>query len=271
MESKQPLTLEQALDRARNFRGTKNTDWQPIIMKLGEIDPSTPMPDLEMCLVPVGKFMMGDDEPFYGGLRHEQVIEQPYWIARYPVTNQQWQMAVSAEVVAEPKPMAWGDSKWYLDKTMEQCPVVDVNWFDCLKFAQWIKCNLPIEPLWEFAARGVESWVYPWGNDWEDGDRLIWGKNSGGKPNPVSSKPEGASWVGAMHLSGNVWEWQLSAYGNYPYVATDGREGELNFEYIRRIYRGGSWDLLFAEYFHASRRPIMNPLYKHDIIGFRVS
>jgi len=189
--------LESALEKARNFNGTRNTDWQPIIMPLGDIVPDTPIPELEMCLVPVGKFMMGA-----GKNAHPQTISKPYWIARYPVTNAQYRRAVESGGVEPPQ-----NTKWYDDRKHQDAPVVYVNWFMSRQFAQWAKCDLPSELHWEYAARGVESLIYPWDDDWQDGKRVVWENNRQGEyPHPVTLHPEGASWIGAMHLSGNVWE-----------------------------------------------------------------
>jgi formylglycine-generating enzyme required for sulfatase activity len=257
-------TLAQALELARNFKGTKNTDWTPIIMPLGEIVPDTPMPEMEMCLVPVGKFMMGSDE--YGNDEkpiHEQKITQPYWIARYPVTNAQWRKAVENGIVNEPK-----DTEWYNDIRLAKTPVVYVDWYQSMAFTQWIKGQLPSEPLWEFAARGMENWIYPWGNEW-DSECCIYEKNPEYgkiKPAPVILKPEGASWVGAMHLSGNIWEWQLSAYGTYPYNATDGRENTANES--DRGLRGGSWNAHY-KYMRSSYRYWYGAFDSYGYLGFR--
>ncbi|MGV2437279.1 MAG UNVERIFIED_CONTAM: hypothetical protein LVT10_22240 [Anaerolineae bacterium] len=46
--------LAEKLAQARAFTGTRNTDWKPIIVPLGELVAGTPMPKMEMCLVPVG-------------------------------------------------------------------------------------------------------------------------------------------------------------------------------------------------------------------------
>ncbi|MGV2437277.1 MAG UNVERIFIED_CONTAM: formylglycine-generating enzyme family protein [Anaerolineae bacterium] len=106
---------------------------------------------------------------------------------------------------------------------MADCPVVRITWHQALAFAQWARCTLPSELETEYAGRGVESWEYPWGNQY-DSKRVVDDKDPtyGDKnPAPVTYKPEGASWVGAMQSSGNVWEWQRSLYTGYPYQAQD--------------------------------------------------
>ena len=244
---------------ARQFTGKRNTDWKPIIVSLGEIVKGTPLPEIEMCLVPIGTFKMGA-----GSDAHPQTIDKPYWMARYPVTNAQWRVAVEAGVVKVPR-----DVEWYNDPKMADCPVVYVTWYQALAFAQWAGCTLPSELETEYAARGLDNLIYPWGNDWEDRKRAVWDKNSGGKPNPVTSKPEGVSWVGAMHLSGNVWEWQRSQYKVYPYNPNDGREGLFSSNTNSRVLRGGSWRDDATDYVRSSSRYFNTPGYTYFGYGFR--
>lgn len=234
-------SLQSALERARTFNGKRNRDWHPFVTTF----PDLKIPDMPFCLVPVGTFQMGSNDRDNEKPAHPQTIEHPYWIAQYPVTNAQWAQAVKAGAV--PEPLETGDSLiWYKAKKMAAAPVVGVTWFMARDFARWMDCRLPTELEWEYAARGLESLRYPWGDDW-NADIPVWRKNSGGKPAVVTSKPEGKSWLDARHMIGNVWEWTSSLYAEYPYQADDGRE--LDTEYsinVRRVLRGGSWGYRFV-------------------------
>jgi len=236
--------LQDALTRARAFANTgkRNANWKPDIMTSSTLK----IPDMRFCLVPTGTFQMGNDEKAYywdeqsnlvqgvpdGG---QQTFNQPFYIAQYPVTNAQWAAAVKAGAVKEPERKL----EWYKDPQMAHAPVVGVSWFECQAFATWAGCRLPTEREWEYAARGLDNLNYPWGNDFI-ADNVVYGENSGGKPWEVTTKPAGASWVGASHLSGNVREWVSSLYKAYPYADGDGRE-DLTVTGLR-VLRGGSWN-----------------------------
>ncbi|MCU0498011.1 MAG: SUMF1/EgtB/PvdO family nonheme iron enzyme, partial [Anaerolineae bacterium] len=205
--------IEIAERAAYAFKGKRNDDWTPVVMTFDD-------------LVPVGSFEMGDDNSRWTDERpaHPQTIARPYWIAQSPVTNAQWRVAVEAKVVDVPQ--TTNSLKWYQDSNMADAPVVGISWFDALKFCQWLGTRLPTERDWEYAARGIESLIYPWGNAWK-AENAVFKGNSGSQPNPVTSRPAGRSWVEARHLSGNVWEWCSSIYDQenypYPYREDDGR------------------------------------------------
>jgi formylglycine-generating enzyme required for sulfatase activity len=248
-------TLEAAIERAWNFKGTRNSDWTPYIHTFDGV---------EMCLVPVGKFMMGsDDGEDNEKPAHEQIITQPYWIGRYPVTNAQYKQAVEAEACEAP-----GEKKYFDDPGFADYPVVYVDLYRVFKYAHWYsrKSNqyvfqLPTECEWEYVARGIESWVYPWGNQF-DKDKLIY---------PNAEKPEeklksvytafNSSWVGANQLTGNVWQWCRNEYTNYPYQNNDvdenhpyryrvtarGHSGNKRANYNRCAIRSGTVSKWFSD------------------------
>jgi formylglycine-generating enzyme required for sulfatase activity len=118
---------------------------------------------------------------------------------------------------------------------------------------------LPTEAEWEYAARGPSGWVFPWGDSFDgsrlnycDGDCQYNWKDTAYRDGyattaPVGSYPAGASWVGALDLAGNVWEWTSSIYAYpYPYRAGDGRENPADLT-GKRTLRGGSWNWIAAD------------------------
>lgn len=260
-------SLETALQRSRDFKSKSNHDWQPFVTSFYEID--LKLGHTPFCLVPAGSFQMGSDDGFYDdeSPKHLQNIGNPYWIGQYPVTNYQWELAVFVGAVKQPYDTG-NALTWYKDPAMANAPVVGIDWFMASDFAAWLGCYLPTECEWEYAARGVESWRYTWGDDWYQ-DIPIWIKNSSGKPADVSTKVEGASWVNAYHLIGNVWEWCSTLHQNYPYRDDDGRE-DLSDSTNVRVLRGGSWGF-DSDYLRAACRNAKSPDYMGSSRGLRVA
>ncbi|GEM_PF-4433791 len=229
--------LQDAIERARNFEGKKNSDWTPYIHTF-EVNGL----QLDMCLVPRGRFMMGDNDiskrerPV-----HEQVIDKPFWIGRHPITNGQWRQAVNASngAVTVPEFSDWHPDS-YEDKTKINHPVVGVTWHQCNAFAKWLGENwkLPTEVQWEYSARGLDNLIYPFGNDFQP-DLVVYRGNSGKTTAEIGGRAKGASWVGAQDMAGNVWEWIASVYKPYPYQVNDRRE-DMSVDGLR-VLRGGSW------------------------------
>lgn len=186
-----------------------NGDWTSVVQVFEGV---------EMVQVPAGCFIMGNAE----GRRdespeHEVCFSQPFWIDRTEVTNRQYGSQGNFS----------GDNR----------PRENLTWFEARDFCASRGTRLPTEAEWEYAARGPDDLIYPWGNELIE-DNLVFDRNSNNQTADVGSKPAGVSWVGAVDMAGNVWEWVSSLYGDYPYSASDGREDLSNTE-DRRVYRGG--------------------------------
>lgn len=224
---------------------TRNAGWTPIIQTFNGV---------EMVLVPPGCFMMGsengyaDDRPV-----HEICFDEPFWIDRYEVTNAQF---TTLGGTAGKQPYFEG----------ENIPRESVSWFEAEEFCTLRDGRLPTESEWEYAARGPDNLIYPWG-DSASSRNVASPSALGGELIDVGSRPGGASWVGAHDLIGNVWEWVSSIYASYPYVATDGRE-DPNDQESNRVIRGGSFNFNASDFRATSRYNVM-PSFTLFFIGFR--
>ncbi len=183
-----------------------------------------------------------------------------YWIDRYEVSNAQYQQCVNVGVC---RPLLYLDDEPFQG---DDYPVVGVSAFDADAYSAWVGGVLPTEAEWEYAVVGDAGTHYPWGDEF-DGARLnfcdanckldwrgeTW-DDGYQYTAPVNSFLNSRSWVGALNMVGNVWEWTASW--------REGRENE-------RVLRGGSWD---AEDY-GTRSDLRNsalPGYSNYGIGFRV-
>jgi iron(II)-dependent oxidoreductase len=109
--------------------------------------------------------------------------------------------------------------------------------------------RLPTEAEWEKAARGPDGLIYPYGNEF-DAEKGNMSETGIGQTSAAGMFPDGAGPYGVLDMSGNVWEWTISLWGEgfevttgkYPYIADDGREDISAPPTARRVLRGGSWD-----------------------------
>jgi len=186
--------------------------------------PTTPAIPEGMVLVPGGEFMMGrnNGEPVERPARRVSV--QPFYMDVYEVTNAEY--AEFLQATGGRAPSGWKNSTYPGGE--ENFPVVGVNWDQASDYAKWKGKRLPTEEEWEFAARGTESLLYPWGNDWIEGKA-----NVGTKAFKAVGTSPGTSPFGIYDMIGNAWEWTSSDFKPYSGGAPE-RPGE-------KVIRGGSF------------------------------
>ena len=125
-------------------------------------------------------------------------VTDAYSIGKTPVTVGMWREYCEATGKEMPAAPSWG---W-----IEDHPIVNVNYFECMEYAKWAGLDLPTAEEWEYAAAGPNKNVYPWGNEW-DATKCCNFTNSNWQTAAVNTFQQGASWCGAVHMAGNVWEW----------------------------------------------------------------
>lgn len=241
-----------------------------------EVASNTPQ-DWDDVPIPPSAFIMGTDiEPFYGTIlaqsRYAKLDEAPmhvrflasYRIARYPVTNAEYEVFVNA--TGHPPPPHWLGGK--VSGEEAALPVVQISWEDANAYAHWAQGRLPTEAEWEKAARGTDGRIYPWGNAIQpaanQGARILTDQLT-----PVGKRPAAVSPYGVHDVTGNVWEWTADWY--QPYEGNRHRDNDYGQKH--KVLRGGSWlevrDQTANRYFRCANRLHAPPNYTASNIGFR--
>jgi formylglycine-generating enzyme required for sulfatase activity len=246
--------------------GSSNRDWTPVIQEFDGV---------EMVLVPAGCFRMGTPDEQLDPIveqcksvfdqmsicdtiagespAHEVCFEEPFWIDRTEVTNAQF-AAFNGE--ARP-PNDWPG---------ENRPRASISWYEAKTFCEENRgLRLPTEAEWEYAARGPESWVYPWGNEFV-ADNVVYADNSDNQPAEVGSRPNGASWVGALDMSGNVMEWVGDWYA--PYTADSQINPTGPDSGVETVLKGGGFDYPNDFLLRSALRGHSGPAFNYSL-GFR--
>ncbi len=221
----------------------------------------------ELILVPAGSFLRGSLEKQGGPDERPQreIYLDAFYIAGYPVTNQQYRKFV--EQTGHQAPPYWNDSSYNQDDQ----PVVGVTWDDAQAYCQWAGLRLPTEAEWEKAAgwdegKKLKKW-WPWGDTEPDPERTNCANNVG-RPTPVGSYPLGVSSYGCHDMAGNVWEWVEDWYDYNYYEKCPDRNPPGPEKGRYRALRGGSFRRP-AAYVSATYRYWYSQDHQNVETGFR--
>lgn len=264
-----------------------------------------------------------------------QVTLSHYWISKTPVTIGQFRAFVKSnnyvtqvEKAGHSGPFVYDFASngfmpkqgYYWDNAFKDVtakypeitvndnhPVSCVSWNDAIAYTNWLKSSnglkftLPTEAEWEYAARGTDGRIYPWGNETPDGTRANYadetfnlyfpntgqsivhqGVNDGfAITSPVGTFPLGHSPVGALDMAGNLTEWVYdSAYEytetpktNPVYIASNGT----------KMQKAGFWagsagrpnvtpnELMDGHNIRSDARQGDDPNSADDHLGFRIA
>ena len=202
----------------------------------------------EMVFVQGGTFIMGSNNGDANHQPEHHASVADFYIDRWPVTNAEYKKFVDATGHTVPNyQVSWCDTESYNwdsdNKTYPEGkgdhPVVLVTWDDAMAYAAWAGKRLLTEAEWERAARGLDGYRYPWGNEFEAGYCNC--KEAGlHQTSPVGYfSPDGDTRDGLIDMVGNIWEWTNSLFRPYPYDADDGRESRQADGF--RVLRGASF------------------------------
>jgi formylglycine-generating enzyme required for sulfatase activity len=194
-------------------------------------------------------------------------------IARYPVTNIQFQAFIKAgdgyhnptwrqdmpdNALNEPVSSNWQEP---------YCPRENISWYEAVAFCEWLshklgfEVRLPTEFEWQQAATGgKKERIYPWGADW-DANRCNSNESRLNRTTVVGLYPHGTWPEGPLDMAGNVWEWCQNK-NEQPSDCTIDKSDDM------RTFRGGSWDSRDSAC-SCTHRDGYRPGYRYGY-GFRV-
>ena len=230
-----------------------------------------PVDGSTILYIPGGEFVMGSDDYSIEGPPHAVRIS-PFWLARTCVTNGMYKAFTLATGYREQE----FHNQHLVDPTLfyrEDHPAVGVNYEDARAYCRWVGGRLPTEAEWEFAARGPEGRIYPWGHEPPFPGRAVYGLvlGHGGKTEPVGSFPGDCSPYGVLDLAGNLPQWCADWFGPYPTSTSPTLVDPQGIaQGINRVVRGGCWSYE-ARSLRATARMQQPPQQRLFTIGFRVA
>jgi len=234
------------------------------------------LPLLEWCRIEEGMLLFPSHSHANGGGYEEPQFIEEFYISRFPVTNAQFQAFID-------DPDGYANSYWWefaqdalrwrsqnpAPKAPrfrgDERPRENVTWYEAMAFCHWLSekthlhIALPNHYQWQRAARGDDTRLYPWGNEF-DTSMANTRESKIRMTTQVMRYEDAISPFGLYDMAGNVWEWCIASGPK----DSRGQEGSE----VRAIY-GGSFisDYKRAETtFHFN----LNPEYYYATIGFRI-
>lgn len=167
-------------------------------------------------------------------------------------------------------------------------PANCVTWENADTFCRRQGKRLPTEAEWEYATRGPDGRIYPWGDEAPTREHVnlcgneckAWAEKAGvevwtklesddgfAATAPVGKFPRGKSRFGPFDVVGNVWEWVADWDGAY--LAEDQKNPTGPAKGDKKVIRGGGWNGGDPSWARPAYRYSRPPDVRHPAIGFR--
>jgi sulfatase modifying factor 1 len=217
--------------------------------------------------IPGGWFTMGTDLGHDDERPPHRIWVDGFELGVYPVTRMEY--AHFLEVTRHEPPRDWT----YQPFIRPDLPVVSVSWVDAVAYCAWRSAwggrpvRLPTEAEWEFAARGLQPALFPWGDAVPN-----WIPNGGrgplNAPWPVTlGEPND---FGLFGIATNVHEWCADWHDPGYYGRSPARNPAGPDRGRRRAARGGAWR--HAQTFcRVTLRSKLDPSFRYNDFGFRLA
>ncbi len=251
--------------------------------------------NMSMLVIPSGAFIMGapESDPSAGideRPEHEVTIDT-FYMDKYEVTVAQYAAFLNTlgtylEACQEVD-CAWpreriGYTSYLLEieegegviyaamDGFENYPINHVSWYGADSYCRAMGARLPTEAEWEYAARGPDGRIYPWGNDPPDQTRAVYFSNAFEDLKPVDALPAGASPFGIFGLAGSMWEWTADWYDPNYYAESPAENPPGPADGEGKVIRGGAWpNNNQADRIRSANRNWRETIFFSPDLGFR--
>jgi formylglycine-generating enzyme required for sulfatase activity len=183
---------------------------------------------------------------------HRVVLSKPFCMDAREVSAADYDACVTKGACTQTKVAMWTNA----GGRHPTLPVNNVDWKQSRAYCRERGQELPTEAQWEWAARGEDGRVFPWGNepptcehaDFTPGVLEAPAADAGchgGNASVSGSHPKGDRvWpAGRIHdLAGNVWEWTLDNTAPYPTDALTVDPLVATEVEKTHMVRGGGWN-----------------------------
>lgn len=210
-----------------------------------------------MVQLPGAAFTMGSDDDPSQEPKHQASVK-PFAMDATEVTVEAYARCVSAGGCT-PAGKQHDDCNAKRNAAPDE-PINCVTFAQASAYCSWRGARLPTEEEWEYAARGKQGRIHPWG-DGHPKDRACYLRKLRGQLTcSVASHPADRTPEGIFDLGGNLAEWTTSAYCYY-----DGSHCKPGY----RVTRGGSWDMVNPSYVRSAFRDFVPDTAWGYNLGFR--
>jgi len=256
--------------------------------------------EAKMSFVKEGTFQIGDEYGDSDARPPREVAVKNFYLSPYEVTFEQYDLYCEAMHVEKPDDEGWGRG---------QRPVVNVSWFDAIKFCNWMSGQLNLKEVYDIGPGGqvevdqeANGYRLPTEAEWEyaasftpNGKKAEFGNGrSVADPSEINfdgsesykepysvvglnrkqTLPVGslksANSLGLFDLSGNVREWCWDWYDGDYYKIMPSWSPQGPGSGSRRVVRGGSFEK-GPGLVRTYVRGSFPPSQKYKTIGFRLA
>ncbi len=251
---------------------------------------------MEMLLIPAGTFTMGGRENDYAASPDERPLHDVqldgFYMDKYEVNLEQYAAFINQQegngglcdkpsncVLARQESLfSFLDKQDMGDGTIQYFPLSgygnypanNISWDGAAAYCEYVNGRLPTEAEWEYAARGEDGRLYPWGDEFPNETRAIFNSESFDSLVPVDGLPDGASAFDIYGMAGSMWEWTADWYDERYYLESSLLNPQGPSRGLTKVTRGGAWPYNNqADRIRTSNRSGLSPEQLHSIVGFR--